>query len=947
MDPSFARNVLRPNPERLAPLPTKSARLFAVLLGFASLAAVPARAGLLISELCDPLSHFETDRFIEIYNSGPAAVDLTGWKIVAMANTSPATEPLTWNLSGTILPGEAKVAGYTAPFTGFPVHFPDPNWYSNPSNSTGAAFNWNGKAGDGAKLINPNSAIVDIVVATGDLFNDKDYVRNPGVTDPSPTYNPSQWTATPVTLATNASPGTHNGGTPPPMVPVISGIVTIPAFPMSGEAVDVQANVTDSVAAITSVSLNWGTTSSSLPNSIAMALLSGNTYQTSSQIPAPGAGVTVYYKVTATDAVANTNSSAVLSFSAPQNLTIAQIQGVGTASPYNGMSAITQGVVTSVFGALFTIQDGAGTRSGLWVRGTGSAPAIGDVVTVRGTVTESDPLGLANNTLLSSATITATTPGGTLPTAEVVTTANAQTENYEGVLVRVLSATCSSANPGGTWVVNDGSGGLTVDRLGGYSFEPTTTNAYHVTGTVTFTASSFRLEPRTNADIVFAGDASAPTILSVGETSDSTLLVFFSEPVQEASAEVASNYAVGALVAVAAERDPAHPEQVSVTVRNLTAGPRTMTATGVEDLGGNPTGGTSKGFVYVDVSIPAGYYNGTAGLRGSPLRVALHNLIKNHTDIGYGGAQDAFAITDIKPSGKIWDMYSDVPGGTPPYEYDVDDLGQGATEGLGYNREHSFPQSWFNEANPMHNDLWNLYPTDSKVNGYRSNWAYGEVSSPTITSWNGSKVGPNVTPGFSGTVFEPLDPYKGDLARSQFYMATRYFGQDAGWGTESDSFTGANPKPWAAELYLQWVTNDPVSWKERYRNGAVFTYQNKRNPFIDHPEFVALIWDSTSAVGVEPALPRVAALRQSSPNPFGLRTSIRFDLPRRDRVSLRVYDVTGRVVRTLSNGVIEAGSHQATWDGRNDAGTLLEAGLYFCRLDAGSVSETRRMVFAK
>ncbi len=64
------------------------------------------------------------------------------------------------------------------------------------------------------------------------------------------------------------------------------------------------------------------------------------------------------------------------------------------------------------------------------------------------------------------------------------------------------------------------------------------------------------------------------------------------------------------------------------------------------------------------------------------------------------------------------------------------------------------------------------------MNGYRSNYAYGRSAWATTTSWNGSKLGTSVSPGFSGTVFEPIDPFKGDLVRSQFYMATRYFGED-------------------------------------------------------------------------------------------------------------------------------------------------------------------------
>ena len=370
---------------------------------------------------------------------------------------------------------------------------------------------------------------------------------------------------------------------------------------------------------------------------------------------------------------------------------------------------------------------------------------------------------------------------------------------------------------------------------------------------------------------------------------------------------------------------------------------------GVSDLDGNFTVGATRTFNYVDVTIPAGYYDGVAGLSGMALRHALRDLIDGHTPGSYSGALTSFQKTDIKPNGKVWDMYSDVPGGTPPYEYSFGQTGQGGTEGLGYNREHTFPASWFGEDAPMYTDLWNLTPTDARVNGYRANYPFGEVGSPTITSLNGSKVGPSVSAGYAGTVFEPIDPYKGDMARSQFYVATRYFGQDGSW-PGSPSADGAELYPWAADQYGEWSANDPVSWKERMRNGAIWLIQNNRNPFVDHPEFVAMIWDTSAInVGVESGTgPEAVRLLASRPNPFVTRTTLGFELARRAGVSLRVHDVTGRVVRVLEAGrALEAGRHHAEWDGRDDRDQRVAPGLYFFRLDAGGTIRTRRVALLK
>ena len=442
------------------------------------------------------------------------------------------------------------------------------------------------------------------------------------------------------------------------------------------------------------------------------------------------------------------------------------------------------------------------------------------------------------------------------------------------------------------------------------------------------------------------GSTSAPVITSVFQASDSTLQVFFNTPVDSASSQTASNYSVNGNVAVAAERDPLATNVVTVTVRGLLAGDRTLVANAVGDLASHFTVNASFGFHYIDVSIPAGYYNGTAGLKGYALLAALHNRIKAHTSITYSATATAFQRTDKKPNGKVWDVYSDIPGGTPPYEFSFGPLGSGASEGIAYNREHTFPQSWFGgSVLPMYSDLWVICPTDSKVNGVRGNVPYGVVGSATFTSLNGSKLGTSVTPGYGGTVFEPIDGYKGDLARSQFYVATRYFTEDASW-PGSPATNRSQWLPWAATQLLQWSTNDPVSWKERLRNGAVAEYQNNRNPFIDHPEFVVAIYDSNSVAGVDPgAVPTSVLFRAATPNPFVSRTALAYELPSRGAVMLRVYDVTGRLVRSLVAGTVqEAGRYTIEWDGRDERGGAARAGLYFSRLEAVGRSDVRRLV---
>ena len=245
---------------------------------------------------------------------------------------------------------------------------------------------------------------------------------------------------------------------------------------------------------------------------------------------------------------------------------------------------------------------------------------------------------------------------------------------------------------------------------------------------------------------------------------------------------------------------------------------------------------------------PTNYYNNANGKTGDELKEALHDIIKGHTTIYYSQIWNAFWSTDNKGDGVVWDMYSDIPNGTPPYTFSMGDnqCGEYSQEGDCYNREHSWPQSWFSgddQATPSR-DLHHVFPTDGFVNSQRSNHPYGEVSAASWTSQNGSKLGTcKSSLGYNGTVFEPIDEYKGDFARALLYMSVRYYTEDDSWST-SDMTNKSEILPWAMTMLLRWNDEDPVSQKEIDRNNVIYSdYQHNRNPFIDHPEYARMIWD--------------------------------------------------------------------------------------------------------
>jgi endonuclease I len=262
------------------------------------------------------------------------------------------------------------------------------------------------------------------------------------------------------------------------------------------------------------------------------------------------------------------------------------------------------------------------------------------------------------------------------------------------------------------------------------------------------------------------------------------------------------------------------------------------------------------------------YYKPADGKKGSALKTALGKIIYNRHEIGYKNLFKAYEYTDLRTDGTIWDMYSNVT------KFGINDhTGNYSGEGDMYNREHSFPSSWFKDNLPMYCDIIHVVPTDGYINNMRSNYPFGEVDENNVTdkypkfSRNKfSKLGYCKNEGYTGLVFEPNDEYKGDFARIYFYMATCYEEKLPDWrgnGNFNTMFTGDSYpaiKTWALNMLLSWAKNDPVSEKEILRNNAVYGHdakgdtiltvqmQGNRNPFVDYPGLEEYIWGSKQDV---------------------------------------------------------------------------------------------------
>lgn len=296
---------------------------------------------------------------------------------------------------------------------------------------------------------------------------------------------------------------------------------------------------------------------------------------------------------------------------------------------------------------------------------------------------------------------------------------------------------------------------------------------------------------------------------------------------------------------------------------------------------------------FVFAEIPAGYYDDAVGKSGEDLQKSLSTILN---DVGYNGLWNLYKTTDRRSDGKVWDMYSDVTN----YTFGTDQCGSYGVEGDCYNREHSVPKSWFNKQSPMVSDIWHVYPTDGKINGMRSNNPFGEVGSGASSSKNEfSKWGKCVTPGYSGTVFEPNDEYKGDFARTYFYFATRYKGV-ATSGQGALVFTSTYPyiTGWQLDMLLRWHKKDPVSPKELDRNEAVYdSRQGNRNPFIDYPELVDLIFGDSRNIPFMPDggdAPYIEAPRNGSTVDMGI-ASVNSSSPVTVQLSVRGRNIESAV----------------------------------------------------
>ncbi len=357
----------------------------------------------------------------------------------------------------------------------------------------------------------------------------------------------------------------------------------------------------------------------------------------------------------------------------------------------------------------------------------------------------------------------------------------------------------------------------------------------------------------------------------------------------------------------------------------------------------------------VHADPPPGYYATADISTPETLRDSVHDIIDDHTKIPYTSSSTdtwnvlEFADEDPYNSSRVLDVYRNATytkqGGGNSY----------------YNREHSWPNSYGfpddGSSNKPYTDCHHLFICNISYNSSRGNLYYDDCVSG-CTSYSAEYYdGQSGTNRRDSNSWETWQGRKGDVARAMFYMDVRYEGDS---GSEPDLIltdnasliqtSGGNNASVAymglLQTLLEWHLDDPVDDKERVRNDAVHTYQGNRNPFIDHPEWVAYIFDD-GAVDTPAVASLGPVIASVHPNPFNPRTTVAYDVADSGAVRLEIYAPTGRRVRTLVDGFRPEGSHTAIWDGTNEQGLRVSSGVYFLMLRGAAGADMRKLVMIK
>lgn len=332
-------------------------------------------------------------------------------------------------------------------------------------------------------------------------------------------------------------------------------------------------------------------------------------------------------------------------------------------------------------------------------------------------------------------------------------------------------------------------------------------------------------------------------------------------------------------------------------------------------------------FGNVTTTAPNGYYSSLEGLSGASLKQAVQDIIANPVVVrahSYGDVVEILNNADQNPANnnQVWLMYVERPQTKIDYQTGSSIVGF-------WNREHIWPQSrggfaggtssfpdgidiWLptnaNDILTGHSDAHHLRAEDGQENSSRGNRDYG-------SDYNGPA-------GNAGT-------WKGDVARSLFYMAVRYNGLTLVNGNPPDNIVGQIGD--LASL-LTWNEADPADDFEMNRNNYIYTWQMNRNPFIDYPQLANFIYGSNFG-------DQWFAPLSISENSF---TDVKvYPIPAKDEINISGIDQEAKVTIYSLAGVQV---HQSAIDGFTQLRLNLAAGMYLMNIESDNQKLTKKII---
>lgn len=336
------------------------------------------------------------------------------------------------------------------------------------------------------------------------------------------------------------------------------------------------------------------------------------------------------------------------------------------------------------------------------------------------------------------------------------------------------------------------------------------------------------------------------------------------------------------------------------------------------------------------------YYTGISDLSGETLKTALNDLISDHTTFPYTDGE-----TDVWDILKITDKDTVNPNNVILiYSGQSVDAAQEYNNGAGWTREHVWAKSRgdFSTEEGPGTDTHQLRPCNSSVNSSKGNKDFDNGG-------NTHSIATECT--YTDTTWEVRDIAKGDIARMMFYMATRYEGENDEPDLQLIDYIqdlySKDPFHGKLSTLLEWHKQDPVDEYEMRRNEVVYSFQGNRNPFIDHPEFVSLIWkDNSDAIEDISQTITKFDLGHAYPNPFNPSTTITYQIPKNCFVTINIYNLRGNLVNNLVKDTQSAGNYEIVWNGRDRNNQQVSTGVYFYQMitNAG-FSKTAKVVFMK